>query len=334
MTIRIAIIGAGIMGADHARIFATELPSVRLQVLCDAATDRAKALADQLGAQDVVSNPEAAILRDDVDAVVIASPDHTHAALTLTAINAGKPVLCEKPLSPNMDECIQVMKAEEALGRQMVQLGFMRRFDPSYSDMKLALTDGTLGQALMMHNFHRNVDTPPTGFEASMAITSSACHEFDVARFVLGTEFKSITAFAPAGVAGKVGPVFMVLETVDDQIVNIEVNNNATYGYDVRGELVGEKGSVFLNTPVTSKYNLGFKGYESYPADWRKRFSEAYRLQNKDFLQFVRSGKTSAAAADAWDGYCSTAVAEAGVAALASGQKTAVSLIEKPAFYK
>ncbi|WAP66791.1 Gfo/Idh/MocA family oxidoreductase [Jiella pelagia] len=334
MTIRIAVIGAGIMGADHARIVSGDLPGATLQVVCDASAERARKVADECGAAHVVADPFEAIASDDVDAVLIASPDETHAPLSLAAIRAGKPVLCEKPLSAKTRECLEVIQAEVAAGRQFVQLGFMRRFDPSYTAMKAALKEGALGRPIMMHNFHRNVEAP-AGFTGQMAITNSAPHEFDVARFVLDTDYSAISVFQPAGVdAAKAGaPVFLVLETTGGQLVNIEINNNAAYGYDVRGELVGEKGSVVLNAPVHARYNLALAASERYATDWRPRFAEAYRLQNKAFLQFVRTGAFPAVAANTWDGYCATMIAEAGVQALEAGTRLAVTLEEKPALY-
>ena len=135
-----------------------------------------------------------------------------------------------------------IMQAEMAAGARHVMLGFMRRYDQSYVEMRKALTDGTLGRALMMHNFHRNVETPAADFTGAMAITNSAPHEFDVVRHVLGTEYASITAHQPRRSDDRVAPVVMVLETVDGQLVTIEINNNAAYGYDVRAELGGRGG--------------------------------------------------------------------------------------------
>ena len=334
MSVRIAIIGAGIMGADHARIFADDLPGATLQVICDASEQRARSVADTTGAIHAVTDPQAAIARADVDAVLIASPDDTHASLTLAALEAGKPVLCEKPLAPRSDDCLRVIDAELKLGRHMIQVGFMRRFDPSYSEMKAALSEGLLGQAVMMHNFHRNVEAPP-GFTGAMAITNSAPHEFDVARFVLDTDYAMISAFQPSAVdASKaIAPVFMVLATTHGQLVNIEVNNNAVYGYDVRGELVGEKGSVFLNAPIHSRVNSALTAVERYPADWRPRFAEAYRLQNKAWLKSIQTGVPSAIVATAWDGYCASLVAEVGVAALEQGKALPITLAPKPNLY-
>ena len=330
MTLRIGIIGAGIMGADHARIFAEEVPGTSLQVICDADQARAEVAADANGAKSVTSDPLAVINDASVDAVVIAAPDQFHAPLTLACIAAGKPVLCEKPLSQDSKECLAVLDAEEKRGKRLVQIGFMRRFDPSYTEIKSILTRGDLGRALMFHCFHRNV-APAYDFRPEMAICNSAPHEFDVARWMLNSDFKNISVFRPPS-GGETAPVFMVLETVAGQLVNIEINISANYGYDVRGELVGEKGTAFLRAPVHADINLGLKQINTYPADWRPRFVDAYRQQNRAWVKSINTGKPNLGAS-AWDGYASTAVAEAGVEALHTGKTVVVAQIAKPKFY-
>ena len=333
MSIRIALIGAGIMGADHARIIAEDLPGAKLQLVCDQSTDRAKAIADLYDVSDVISDPESAFARSDVDAVVVASPDSTHAPLCLAAIRTRKPVMCEKPLSQSSAQCIEVLDAEIRAGRKFVQLGFMRRFDQSYIEMKESLDDGSIGRALMMHNFHRNVETPASDFTPVMAITNSAPHEFDVTRFVLGTEYAAITAYQSKRSDKLVAPVVMVLETVDGQLVTIEINNNASYGYDVRAELVGEAGTTSLVAPVHSRRDAKLSQTTGYDSDWRRRYYEAYRRQNKAFLKFVSTGVFPAGASDAWDGYCAAVIAEAGAQSLREGRKVEIKLNEKPSFY-
>lgn len=334
MSIRIGLIGAGIMGADHARIFARDLPGVELRVICDADEARARRLADSLGVKDIASDGEMVIARADIDAIVIASPDFTHAPLSLAAIRTTKPALCEKPLSQSAKQCLEVVAAETATGRRFIQVGFMRRFDQSYLEIKRARDEDVLGRALMMHNFHRNVETPAFDFTGAMAITNSAPHELDVARFVLDTDYRSITAFQPRRSDALVAPVVMVLETIGDQLVTIEINNNASYGYDVRGELVGETGSVSLQAPAHSRLDAGLKNTGRYDTDWRGRFAEAYRRQNAAFLEFVRTGDFPPVASDSWDGYAAAAVAETGVRALAEGRKVAVEMAERPALYR
>lgn len=182
----------------------------------------------------------------------------------------------------------------------------------------------------MFHCFHRNV-SPAYDFSPEMAICNSAPHEFDVARWMLDSDIKIISIFRPPS-GGEAAPVFMVLETVGGHLVNIEVNISATYGYDVRGELVGENGSAFLRAPVLADVNLDLKQINTYPSDWRPRFVEAYRQQNRAWIKSITTGKPNLGAS-AWDGYASTAVAEAGVKALHSRKALAVKQIAKPKFY-
>lgn len=332
MSLRIGLIGAGIMGADHARIFAEEVPGVTLQYICDADVARARSVADATGAKNLATDPAAVIADPSVDAVLIASPDQTHALLSKLSVEAGKPVLCEKPLSQDSRECLEVIAAEVKAGRQLVQIGFMRRFDPSYVEMKQALAAGRIGAALMMHNFHRNVSAP-ANFTGQMAITNSAPHEFDIARFILDTDYESISVFRPrlSDPAKPGAPVFMVLKTLGGQLVNVEINNNAAYGYDVRGELVGEKGSVFLHAPVASEIHTGLTAATAYPADWRPRFAEAYRRQNAAWVKSIETGKP--VGANAWDGYAATLIAEAGVTSLETAVPVAVSPVARPSLY-
>lgn len=333
MSIKIAVIGAGTMGADHAKIVAQDVPGATLQVVCDTAAARAKSVADACGAVDVDRNPEAVITRGDVDAIILASPDATHAPLTRAALKAGKKVLCEKPLSQSSQECLDILQTEEALGEKSVMLGFMRRYDQSYIEMKEALQTGLLGRALMMHNFHRNVETPSFEFTGAMAITNSAPHEFDILRYVLGTEATSITAHQPRRSDSRVAPVVMVIETQDRQLATVEINNNATYGYDVRAELVGEDASISINPVAYTRTDLKLASKTQYDSDWRGRYHEAYVRQNRAFIRFVETGVFPHIAADCWDGYCAARIAEAGVEALRSGAKIDFALIPKPPFY-
>src|SRR5581483_11579271 len=242
-------------------------------------------------------------------AVLIASPDATHGPLTCEAIAAGKPVLCEKPLAPTSRECLDVVAAEQRAGWRLVQVGFMRRFDPAYVEMKSVLLSGKLGRPLMLHCFHRNV-TAPAFFDAQMAVTNSAPHEFDIARWLLDTEYAAVTVFRPEAVRpDKIGsPVFMGVKT--------------------RG---GERGSVSLRAPVRSELNLGLSQSTPYPADWRPRFEDAYRLELQAWIRSVRTGEP--AGASAWDGYAATVIAEAAVASLAEGRTVPVTMVEMPALY-
>jgi len=333
VSVRVGIIGVGVMGSDHARILATQVPGAAIQAIYDADPARAKSIADETGAAKVFNDAGALIQDPAVDAVLVASPDQTHKDLTLAAIAAKKPVLCEKPLAPTSAECLEVLAAETKSGRRSVQIGYMRRFDPSYVEMKAGLTSGRLGSALMFHCIHRNV-AAPSWFDSRMAVSNSAVHEFDIARWMLDAELTGISVFRPKPAKGSSpgAPVYLVLESATGQLVTIEVFNDAAYGYDVRGELVCEKGTVALRAPQRTETNAELIQRTDYPADWRPRFVDAYRLQAQAWVRAIRSG--NAAGASAWDGYAASAVAEAGLLSLAEGRRVEIKLAEQPALYR
>ena len=144
-----------------------------------------------------MNDPLGVINDPAVGAVLIASPDSTHADFAIACIKAGKPVLCEKPLAPTAAEGMRVIEAELSAGRRLVQLGFMRRFDPGYTEMKQLLDSGRYGEALAFHCIHRNASAP-AHFNSAAAIVNSCVHEVDVSRFVLSAELAS-----RAGVQGQ-----------------------------------------------------------------------------------------------------------------------------------
>ena len=335
MSVRVGIIGVGIMGADHARTFVTHVPGATLAAIYDADGKRAKAIADETGAGSIAASPEALIADKNIDAVLIAAPDQLHAPLSLACLAARKPVLCEKPLAPTAQEGFEVLEAESKLGKRLVQIGYMRRYDPSYAEMKARWKSGLLGRPLMFHCKHRNVSAPDW-FNSKMAIANSAVHEFDISRWMLDSEIIRAQVFQPetSDPAAIVKPVFVVLRTASGQLIDVEMFNNATYGYDVRGELVCEKGTISLCPPLTAEMNLALAQSTAFPEDWRPRFTDAYRLQNQAWIKAIEKGQPTTEGASAWDGYAAGVVAEAGLASLAEGRGVEVKLAERPKIYQ
>jgi myo-inositol 2-dehydrogenase / D-chiro-inositol 1-dehydrogenase len=331
MSLGIGIIGAGVMGADHARILAGNVPGAHVAALSDIDLARVEKLGAEVGARRLLTDAFAVVADPGVDAVLIASPDATHAALVHACLDAGKPVLCEKPLAVTSAECLGVVAKEAALGKQLVQVGFMRRFDPAYGEMKAALDGGTLGDALLLHCVHRNA-APAYDFAPFMAIANSAVHEIDIARWLLGAEFASVTVFRPVARVRRIAdPLLVVLETSGGPLVEIEVFINAGYGYDVRGELVCERGTVTLAAPVATELRHAGTQSFAFARDWRPRFAAAYRLELQSWVRGLAGA--AYAGASAWDGYVATEVAAAGVRALESGATQPIVLAERPAFY-
>jgi myo-inositol 2-dehydrogenase/D-chiro-inositol 1-dehydrogenase len=283
----------------------------------------------------VLADPRELVRDGGVDAVLIASTDQTHEEYVLACLAVAKPVLCEKPLAPGVAGCRRILDAETAHGRRLVTVGFMRRYDPGYVDMKQALSSGRIGAPLLLHCVHRN-PAAPAGLPSSALITNSAVHELDLSRWLLGEEIASVTVHRPrrAAASGDTqDPQFLVLESTGGVLVSIEVFVNARYGYDVRCELVGEQGTVTLDAPPPTLLRRDTAAGRALPVDWRPRFAEAYRRELQDWVDALAAGRAPAGAS-AWDGYAATVVAQAGVAALESGSAQKVELDPRPPLYR
>ncbi|MEH2493344.1 Gfo/Idh/MocA family oxidoreductase [Bradyrhizobium sp. AZCC 2230] len=323
MSIGIGVIGTGVMGAEHARILRHETPGVHLAGIFDADAARAQAVAS--GAT-VFSNPQSLIASDQIDAIVIASPDSTHASLTRACIAAGKPVLCEKPLASSAADALDVVKAEVGVGRKLIQVGYMRRFDPGYREIKRVKDAGSLGGSVLLHNVHRNVRAPDW-FNGPMAITNSFVHEIDASRWLLGSEM--VSAHVEAGPGGE--PLMITMKTDKDELVSTEVFVNASYGYHVHVELVGRQGTISLAPASLTLLNRDRAGGLSYPDNWVPRFEEAYRRQMADWVSAVKAG--GSVGASAWDGYVASAIAEQIAGALAGGGVATLKYGPRPPLY-
>ncbi|MEV6344018.1 Gfo/Idh/MocA family oxidoreductase [Actinoplanes sp. NPDC051851] len=327
---RVGIIGTGIMGADHARLLTEAVSGAVVGGVFDLDADRAAGVAAASGGARVFEDPHELINDAEIDAVLIASSDATHEEFALACIEAGKPVLCEKPLAPTVEGCARILEAEDRFGARLITVGFMRRFDPGYNDLKRRLGEGAIGVPLMLHNVHRNPANAPGQPDAGL-ITNSAVHELDITRWILDEEIVEVAVHAPRKTShggGTQDPQLLILRTESGAISDVEVFVNARYGYEVRCELVGELGTVTLDSPRPTTLRRGGVTGRELPGDWRPRFAEAYRLELQDWVDGAGGG------ASAWDGFAATFVARACVAALASGERHEVSLPPVPKIYR
>lgn len=333
MPVRVGVIGVGIMGAEHAQLLAHVVAGSQLTAVFDVDRVRAQAVADDCGAQ-LFDDPMVLIKDTDVDAVLIASSDLTHEQFVLATLAADKPVLCEKPLAPDVEGCARILRAESDHGRRLVSVGFMRRHDAGYADLKLALDDGSIGRALMLHCIHRNAISQ--GQPSAALISGSAVHEIDIVRWLLDEELASVTVHRPrpaTTAAGAQGPMLLVFSSASGVLIDVEVFVNAGYGYEVRCEVVGEHGTLSMDVlPPTVRRTAGQLS-RAVPADWRLRFSDAYRRELQAWIDGVDSDEHGRFAS-AWDGYVATEVAAAGIRALDTGQPEHIELRDKPALYR
>jgi len=269
-----------------------------------------------------------------VEAVVVASPAATHEAFAIACIEAGKPVLCEKPLAETLDASRRVLDAELASGRRLVQVGFMRRFDPGYADMKTKLDAGLVGRPVLVHCTHRNPVVPPS-FGSEMIITDTVVHEMDTVRWLLDQEIARVTVFTPRptrhAAEGVHDPQFVIFETEDGVLADVEAFVNAQYAYDIRCEVVGESGTLSLPPAATVLLRQDGREAAGLPDRFQERFGAAYVNELQAWVAAIAEGR--ATGPSAWDGYAAAAVSEASVQALLSGRPVDVALDARPDLY-
>ena len=332
----IGVIGVGTMGADHAERLARRTARARLVAVADPDEVRAKELATRFDGVRSGADALELVAADDVDAVVVASPGFVHEEQVLACLAAGKPVLCEKPLTMDSESSLRLVRVERGAGRRLVQVGFMRRFDPEYAQVRSVLAGGSLGRTLLLHNVHRNASVPSTDFRSEMIVRDSLVHEVDVARFLFGEEVVAIQVMSPAPTShaapGVVDPQVAIFTMAGGGLVTNEVFVNSQVGYEVRCEAVAERGSLVIGRPSTGLYatSLALDGVGQWggtvPADYRTRFATAYDIEVQAWVDSALGGEP--VGASAWDGYAATAVSTAGMASLATGERVTVDLVD------
>ncbi|WP_243794181.1 Gfo/Idh/MocA family protein [Saccharopolyspora gloriosae] len=330
--LRVGVVGAGMMGSDHAARIHQRLSGARLVAVGDPDIERAERAVDGVDGARAEADPLAVIESSDVDAVVIASPGPAHEPLLLAAVQRGIPVLCEKPLTPDPVSSLRVVQAEAARGRKLIQIGFMRRFDPEYLNLKELLDAGELGRTLLLHCAHRNPARPP-GFSTEMLITDSVVHEFDTTRWLLDAEITAVSVRQQGLVASTEAgvPQIVTIETAGGVLVDVEIFVNCGFGYQVRCEAVCENGTALVGGDSGMRTHHAGRWGGGVAADFRPRFRQAFDAEFQHWVRAARSGGIDGASA--WDGYAAAAACEAGVAAQRSGSRTEVTLVERPELY-
>ncbi|MEV7084480.1 Gfo/Idh/MocA family oxidoreductase [Streptomyces sp. NPDC093085] len=335
MTVRIGVIGTGMIGQDHIRRLTEVVTGTRVTAVFDIDTARAERVAAPVGARALASGREV-IEAADVDAVVVTSWGPTHAEHVLGAIAAGKPVFCEKPLATEAADCLKIIEAEQAHGSRLVQVGFMRRYDAGYRQMKEVLASGAIGEPLMVHCAHRNA-TSGENYTSEMAAQDTAVHEIDVLRWLLDDEIRSVQVVTPRRTRKRPehlrDPQIMLFETAAGVRIDLEVFVNCQYGYDIQCETVGEDGTVRLPDPAAVAVRSSGTVSTAVLPDWKGRFENAFDTEFREWTRAVAKG-AEPTGPSAWDGYAATVITGALVEALESGAIVRVDALEKrPAFY-
>ena len=298
---RIGIIGVGRIGAFHARTL-VGLPVVTELVLTDPVSGTAEALAAELGAS--VSPDARQLLGRGLDAVLITSATHTHAELLQSALLAGIPAFCEKPVAGTLDATIELARLEVSSGVP-VQVGFQRRFDVGYQRLHDAIHSGELGFVHTIRAATHDQSPPPPHYLPTSGglFQDAAIHDYDVIRYVTGREIASVYAVgANKGEkffteAGDIDTAAALLTLDDDTLVVTSVTRYNAAGHDIRMEVHGSQGA--LATGLDDRYPMSSaEPGATFPAgpahrSFLERFDAAYRAEMACFVDVAQGLVTS-----------------------------------------
>lgn len=333
--LRIAVVGAGLMGADHV---------IRIETRIIGATVTAIVEPDEVRAKRALLNaPEAKWYRDihtaiadgAMDAVLVATPGQFHESVLLPCLVEGLPVLCEKPLTPDAASSLRVVQAEIATGKNLIQVGFMRRFDADYIQLRELIASKRQGELLGMHCAHRNPEVPES-YTTGFLIFDSLVHEIDIVRYLTDSPIRSVQVRNMKRNSrdheNLVDPILVLLETESDVLATVELNVSVQFGYQVKTEAVFERGIAEIGR--TSGMTTFFEGQIATEEhmSFKTRFAAAYDAQIQRWVNATKIGTIDGPSA--WDGYLAAATVEAGMRAHETGEIVTVEVVEKPEFYK
>ena len=332
--LRIGVVGAGQMGADHIARITHRISGAVVSAVVEPDAGRAAAAAANAPGAATFARIEDAIAAGAVDAVLIAVPGPFHEPVLMPALEARLPILCEKPLTPDSASSWQVLEREQQLDRPHIQVGFMRRFDAEYAALRALVQSGESGELLMLRCAHRNPSVPES-YTQSMLITDSVVHEFDVVPWLAGSPIRSVevkhprrNSLSPEHLRE---PILVLMELENGVLVDVEMNVSVQFGYQVATEAVFEKGLARIGQPsglqTWREGSFSIADHMSFTT----RFAAAYDAQIQRWVNAVHEG-TLVDGPNAWDGYLVALACEAGVRALEGGI-VPVEAPARPAFY-
>ncbi len=293
----VGVVGVGRMGRCHAENLRALVSEAKLIAVADTDFEAARRLAADLEIEHSYASIEDLVERKDIDAVVIASPSKFHLSGVQTAAAAAKHILCEKPLAltiEGVDDAIAAARSAKVL----LQVGFMRRYDPAYAEAYKRIEAGEIGTPVIFRSIGRDRQPPPLSFYKSGSGTlflDSTIHEFDLARWLMKDEVSQVHAFGgtlacPELVQfGELDAGIVNLRFAHGAIGNVESFRQSRYGYDIYTEVVGSKATLRIGyLRQTALTVLSGEGVGHDVVDhFLVRFAEAYLNELRDFVRSV-----------------------------------------------
>lgn len=321
---RVGVIGVGGMGSFHARTLAA-LAGVEVTVVADVYAPNVERVSTELGCEGSL-DPLSVARRTDLDGVVIASPDDTHPDLAIAAIEAGSMVLCEKPLAAALDDARRVVDAEVGHGRRVVQMGFMREYDPAHVQLRDELPG--VGRIDYVRTVHRNANR--TRRPLQQIVVQSLVHDVHSVRFLTGVEINDVTAFGAGADDGSFRHVLARAALSNGGQAGLEFDDGG-FAYEVTVEVLGRDADAMAGPPTRAVVRRDGRVGIDLGNDWFGWFADAYRIQDQAWVDSIRGG--NAVGPSVWDGYVAQAVVEAMMVSLAEHRTVRIDTGDRPALY-
>ena len=306
-SISIGIVGLGRLGKRHAENLATRVSGVRLVAAASPVAEERAWAEEKLGVK-VYSDLESLLSHDALDAVWLVTPTSLHAEQSIRVLEAGKHLFCEKPLSLDLAPCDRVIETARAHPGQIAMIGFMRRFDPAYAEIKRAVASGELGSVFRVHcESHDPAD--PEGFFVKFAPTSGGIfldcciHDIDLARWTLGgAQATRVSAsgtrlmYPGLGACGDVDTAAATVEFEGGALATFHVSRTSHRGYEATMAVTGTEGALSCGRGLADLPLLREKDGATRSkgqVDFFARFGEAFLREANVFVGAVRSGSSS-----------------------------------------
>jgi myo-inositol 2-dehydrogenase/D-chiro-inositol 1-dehydrogenase len=298
--VQVGLIGAGRIGQVHASTIVHRVARAQLVVVADLVPGAAEALAAKFHVPNATADYGAIIADPKLEAVLICTPTDTHAEIIIAASRAGKHIFCEKPIALNLKDADAALQAVNQAGVKF-QVGFNRRFDANYARVRKAVTSGEIGKPQLLHITSRDPGPPPIPYIQTTGgiFLDMAIHDWDMARFLIGSEIEELyvqggVMVDPAiGEAGDIDTHVTLVRFANGVVGTIENSRRAVYGYDQRVEILGSRGAVHTehNYPNNTILSTAEAIQRDLPLNFfLQRYADAFAAEIEAFVEAVLTG--------------------------------------------
>jgi scyllo-inositol 2-dehydrogenase (NAD+) len=299
--LNVGVIGLGRLGGLYARYFLGRISGAKLVAVADINEELAASFAGQNNVQRWHTDYRELLANEEIDAVVVVTTTQAHKEIVVEAARAGKPTFCEKPLSLSIDEALDMKAIIEQTG-SFFQLGFMRRFDNGYAAARRSIETGSIGTPIVFKSSSRDPYRPSLEYldpnNSGGLFTDCGIHDVDLARWLIGEiasvySIGGVLAYPEMKEIGDVDNAIVTLRFAGGQVGVIDLSRSGIYGYDIRTEILGTKGTLKIGylreTPLMILTKEGVT-HDTVPY-FMERFEQAYVTQLQDFVDNVRNDK-------------------------------------------